>query len=85
MAEYYRNRPSVVAAIPRDVATRNGDEGDAIRALSDFDKHRKTLLSQEIEEGWASELRRYLGGMQDDITKDTDIIDWWQVSNSYVW
>jgi hypothetical protein len=27
----------------------------------------------------ASELRRYLGTMQRDVTKDTDIVEWWQV------
>jgi len=49
-------------------------------SLSEFDKHRETLLSEDAEEGWASELRRYLGTMQRDVTKQTDIVEWWQVS-----
>jgi len=30
-------------------------------------------------EGWASELWRYLKDLPTDVTKDTDIIEWWQV------
>jgi len=48
--------------------------------MSEFDKHRETLLAADVEEGWASELRRYLATMQRDVTKHTDIIEWWQVS-----
>ena len=47
--------------------------------MSEFDKHRETLLMDDAEEGWASELRRYLGTMQRDVKKDTDLIEWWQV------
>jgi hypothetical protein len=32
--------------------------------LSEFDKLRETLLTDDMEEGWASELRRYLSTMQ---------------------
>jgi hypothetical protein len=76
MAEYYRIGPSV-AATPA-IAT----DPDLSIALSDFDKHRESLLSDDAKEGWASELRRYLGTMQRDIKKDTDIVEWWQVSRS---
>jgi len=48
-------------------------------AMSEFDKHRETLLSDDLEEGWASELDRYLNMMQRDVKKDTDIVEWWQV------
>lgn len=48
--------------------------------MSEFDKHRETLLSDDMEEGWASELTRYLSTMQWEVTKHTDIIEWWQVS-----
>jgi hypothetical protein len=48
--------------------------------LSKLDKHHETLLSKDTEEGWASELRQYLGTMQRDVTKQTDIVKWWQVS-----
>jgi hypothetical protein len=71
MAEYYRNRTSNTD--PERVTENNATE------LSDFDKHRQTLLMDDAEEGWASELRRYLGTMQRDIKKDTDLVEWWQV------
>jgi hypothetical protein len=47
--------------------------------MSDFDKHHKSLLIDDAEEGWASELRCYLGMMQHDVKKDTDLVKWWQV------
>jgi hypothetical protein len=79
MAEYYKTRPTVVAG--RNVP---GDEGVALSTqvptLSEFDKHRETLLADDAEEGWASELRRYLKTLQQDVKKDTDIVGWWQVS-----
>jgi hypothetical protein len=39
----------------------------------------EALLATDAEEGWTSELRRYLGTMQQDVTKDTDLVEWWQV------
>ncbi|KAF8152463.1 hypothetical protein B0H34DRAFT_821541 [Crassisporium funariophilum] len=55
MAKYYRNCLLVIAANPQKIATQNSNKGD-VQALSNFDKHCKTLLSKKIEEGWASEL-----------------------------
>lgn len=73
MAEYYRTRPPVAPPI--------ASESDPSIAVSDFDKHRETLLSYDVEEGWMPELRRYLETMHRDIKKDADIVEWWQVSN----
>ena len=78
MAEYYRIRPSV-APIPASASSR-----EPSITLSEFDKHRESLLIDDAEEGWASELRRYLGTMQRDIRKDSDIVKWWQVSFSFM-
>lgn len=56
------------------------DEGDEVmETLSEFDKHRETLLSDDTEEGWASELRRYLKTIERGVKKETDIVEWWQV------
>ena len=54
---------------------------EAVSNLSEYDKHCKQLLSDDVDEGWALELRRYLGTMQRDVKKDTDIVEWWQISN----
>jgi len=51
-------------------------ESDSI--LSDFDRHRLTLLSGQ-EQGWQAELHRYLKDMPANVTKETDIMEWWQV------
>ena len=75
MAEYYKNRPSSTAI---NVDMEKEVEGDATE-MSDFDKHHETLLMDDAEEGWASELRCYLGTMQRDVKKDTDLVEWWQV------
>lgn len=81
MAEYYKNRPPAVAVL--DGPAENNDlTSKTVRNMSDFDKHRQTLLANDVQEGPASELRRYLGTMQRDVNKDTDIVEWWQVSNS---
>jgi hypothetical protein len=53
---------------------------DDISILSEFDHHRLTLLvSQEEGEGWQVELHRYLKTLPANVTKDTDIVEWWQV------
>ena len=75
IARYYVNRPSA----PPQQANTTLSAVDA-PALSKFDKLRERLLTDDAEEGWALELRRYLGTMQRDVTKDTDLVKWWQVS-----
>ena len=74
MAEYYRNRPESTT-----VNVDTDDNGEVDAEMSNFDKHRRTLLMDDTDEGWASELRRYLGMMQRDVKKDTDLVQWWQV------
>jgi len=78
MADYYRTGPSIETPA---IAEADPDPDLSI-ALSEYDKHRESLISDDAKEGWASELRRYLGTMQRDIKKDTDIVEWWQVSRS---
>ena len=53
--------------------------------LSEFDCHCLTLLSNQSkleDEGWQSEMHRYLKDLPADVTKDTDIVKWWQVRAS---
>ena len=78
MIQYYKTHPT-----PEYPNIPSGDENPIHRNyddLSEFDKHRESLLSDDLEEGWASELRRYLGTMQRNVRKDTDLVEWWQVS-----
>jgi len=76
MAQYYKNRPSA----PDVNETENPPAFAEPRVLSEFDKLRETLLADDVEEGWASELRRYLNTMERGVTKETDLVEWWQVS-----
>ena len=87
MAQYYITRPSApLHHKPSGGSNVNDSEleyADAtLPILTDFNKHRETLLNDDQEEGWASELRRYLGTMQRDVKKDLDFVEWWQVNNS---
>jgi hypothetical protein len=75
MADYYSTRPSVTT-------TSIESDPDPTITVSEFDKHRESLLSDDVEEGWVPELRRYLETVQRDIKKDADIVEWWQVSIS---
>ena len=76
MYKYYQSRPSTVNGSAQTQAMTSSETA----TLSKFDKHRETLLSEDTEEGWASELQWYLSTMQWDVTKQTDIVEWWQVS-----
>jgi hypothetical protein len=78
MAEYYNQRPVTIPQ--RENPGNPTAEVHAVRVLSEFDRLRETLLTDDAEEGWASELRRYLQTMQRDVTKETDLVEWWQVN-----
>jgi len=43
-----------------------------------------TLIAKDDDEGGAPKLWDYLKEMSMDIMKDTDIVEWWQVSMSPV-
>jgi len=76
MAQYYNTCP---AAIPIQRGTGTQDTNDD--KASKFDRHRETLLTADADEGWAAELCHYTSTMQWDVTKNTDLVEWWQVRN----
>ncbi|KAF8879022.1 hypothetical protein BD779DRAFT_1447242, partial [Infundibulicybe gibba] len=47
--------------------------------ISKYNRHCQELLEQDDTEGWSAELRWYLKAVPADVTKDMDIIEWWQV------
>ena len=51
---------------------------------SEFNWHHLTLISEEQEEGWQAEICRYLKDLPVNITRNTDIIAWWQVCVSHI-
>lgn len=46
---------------------------------SEYDQHRRNLISEQVDIGWQSELRLYLKDVPEDVDADTDIIAWWPV------
>ena len=78
MVNYYANRPTATTpSIPENPTALSVEAP----VLTEFYKHRKALLIADAEEGWAAALRRYLSTFQLDVEKDTDLVEWWQVSN----
>lgn len=59
MLQYYENRPPAPT-----VNKSSGNLAAEMLILLDFDKHCKTLLADDAQEGWASELCCYLSTME---------------------
>lgn len=82
MRAYWKTRPRTnLDDEPMDV------DDDAHSALphdpsifiSDFDRYRQTLVSRDDDEGWESELRRYLKSIPAEMKKDIDLVRLWSV------
>jgi hypothetical protein len=87
MKHYYKNQPttaSVASPTPTGTkSTTNHPPTNDSSILSKFDRHRLAFRqSQEEDEEWQAELRRYLKELPSDVTKDTDAVEWWQVTTS---
>jgi hypothetical protein len=77
MRKYWKSNTKTKPATKRNTTSPAAFDNSV---LSEFDRHRLSLIEKEEEEGWPAELRRYLKDMPDDVTKNTDIVEWWQVS-----
>ncbi|KAG6805738.1 hypothetical protein H0H92_014195 [Tricholoma furcatifolium] len=77
MQKYWENRPqtkpSAGAAEPSQDQSHDTDD--------EFDRLRKTLITNAEDDGWRVELRRYLREVSDDVTKDTDPVEHWQTQS----
>lgn len=85
VAEYWNNRPRATRANDSNGSpspTGSLQEGSE-SLLSEYDRHRLMLISEEVDEEWAAELRRYLKEVPADVTRETDIVKWWSVSYIY--
>ena len=92
MAEYWQESSRSTVQAGRNTDQSNGTtvsrtlDMEAVRE-SDFDRHRRTLITQSATDntgGWAAELRRYLADLPADVEKHSDIVKWWQVRGSVV-
>lgn len=81
MEKYWRTRPSKASPTPSQSPSDVRLEAASQTLESEFDRLRRTMIaeSQEEEEGWEPELRRYLKDLPEDVTRDTDIVEWWGV------
>ena len=52
--------------------------------LSDYDQYWQTLIDKNDNEEWSSELQHYKNSYPVDVTKDTDIVQWWQVCSFFL-
>ena len=77
MEKYWKNRPRAPSA--RSTPAANVDASSSTGVLSEFERYRRTLVAEDGDCGWESELRRYLKDMPADVTLETNIIKWWQV------
>jgi hypothetical protein len=71
-----------------EIGTQATSVDDNVDLETDFDHLHRTLLTQaQTNEngGWEAELWRYLKDIPDDVSKETDVIDWWGVSVTLAW
>jgi hypothetical protein len=82
MDEYYSQDFTPLASeapTPTPDETAANVDGDSDEP-NDFDRHCQKLVSGAIgNEGWREELAHYLNDIPNDVTKDTDIVEWWGV------
>jgi hypothetical protein len=80
MERYWKDRQTVLT--PEPAATTELPETNNDSILSDFDRHHLALLASQdsdSDSGWQPELWRYLKDLPANVTKDTNIVEWWQV------
>ena len=83
MPDYWDSNPA--ADPPACMETNISALEDNNTLESKFDHHRRSMVTQNIGsggEGWATELHCYLDDLPSDVTKDTNIIEWWAVSTN---
>lgn len=81
MMESYHSTNRQVTPTPTPTPTSTPAPPDSNASDDEYDRLRRGLLTKAIQnEGWRSELRRYLDDMPSEVTKDTDVVEWWSVS-----
>jgi hypothetical protein len=75
---YWKTRPKTTSMTHNLSPAATAEQTDD-SIISDFDRHRLTLVSHVQDEGWEAEICRYLKDLPASVSKDTDIVEWWQV------
>jgi len=80
MEQYWNTCPAASPTVPATSTSDVVQPNSEASILSEFDHHHLALLSGQAEhEGWQLEMHQYLRDLPADVTKDTDIVKWWQV------
>ncbi|KAF8480751.1 hypothetical protein DFH94DRAFT_629678 [Russula ochroleuca] len=82
MEEYWQNRQKAPTQTLGSEADSDNDNSDDLSPKSAFDWLRQTLITHDGDEGWVPELCRYLKDMPADVTRDTNILEWWSVRDA---
>jgi len=86
MQDYSKRAPT--GATTRSSSPINANTLASTETLeSEFDRHQHTLVEEAARQqcsGWAAELRQYLNNVPDDVSKDSDIIQWWSVGYFFI-
>ena len=76
---YYKKRLRAKPAQPPSTQIdANGEHVPEKVLRSKYDHYCQSLLQTDNGKGWLLELRHYLNDRPGDVTKDTNIINWWQ-------
>jgi len=79
MDTYYKKRPRTKPVqLPPTQINADREHLPARVLSSEYDHYCQSLLQTGNGKGWSSELRCYLNDRLGNITKDTDIVKWWQ-------
>jgi hypothetical protein len=79
MDVYYKKHPRAEPAQPPP--TQLDADGECLPVkvlLTEYDRFHQSLLETDNGEGWFLDLRCYLNDRPGNVTKDTDIVKWWQ-------
>lgn len=86
MEDYWLKRRKVSTPQAQEHTFGSEDSGDDksnyLGPKSAYDRLRQSLITHDGDEGWAPELCRYLKDMPADVTKETDILEWWSVRDA---
>ena len=83
MEKFWKSQPQappIVTVSPTTSDATSGNTESSASVLSDYDQYRRTLLTTTECDGWEAELWCYLKDMPTDVSPETDIVEWWQVS-----
>jgi hypothetical protein len=79
MEKYYKKHQPQHEPVNSSTTGNTGTLDKSKALVSEYDQYHKALMDIDDDEGWASELRCYLKDRPADVSRDTDIVQWWQV------